>query len=94
MRRFMVIALVLIASAAGSQSVQAGPGPSNSAPLVRTGGFNARGELIPAVTRLHPVIGSAQRTSHFSHPVTGRAKYSSTMYNPVTGTFGTQKFKK
>jgi hypothetical protein len=61
---------------------------------VRTAAINTRGDVVPAVTKLHPVVGSLHRTSHFNHPITHKARYSATMYNPMLGSFGTQTFKR
>lgn len=99
-----VVALALMAGAGSSQTARAADGntfagvtmfPPAPGPTVRTATINPRtGTPTSAVTRLQPVIGSVQRTSHFSNPFTHRAKYSGVTYNPVHGTFGTQKFKR
>lgn len=98
-----VVALALMAGAGSSQTARAAESsfagvtmfPPAPGPTVRTATINPRtGTPTSAVTRLQPVIGSVQRTSHFSNPFTHRAKYSGVTYNPVHGTFGTQKFKR
>ena len=98
-----VVALALMAGAGSSQTARAAESsfagvtmfPPAPGPTVRTATINPRtGAPTSAVTRLQPVIGSVQRTSHFSNPFTHRAKYSGVTYNPVLGTFGTQKFKR
>ena len=98
-----VVALALMAGAGSSQTARAAESsfagvtmfPPAPGPTVRTATSNPRtGTPTSAVTRLQPVIGSVQRTSHFSNPFTHRAKYSGVTYNPVHGTFGTQKFRR
>ena len=98
-----VVALALMAGAGSSQTARAAESsfagvtmfPPAPGPTVRTATINPRtGTPTSAVTRLQPVIGSVQRTSHFSNPFTHRAKYSGVTYNPVHGTFGTQKFRR
>ncbi len=98
-----VVALALMAGAGSSQTARAAESsfagvtmfPPAPGPTVRTATINPRtGTPTSAVTRLQPVIGSVQRTSHFSNPFTHKAKYSGVTYNPVLGTFGTQKFKR
>ena len=98
-----VVALALMAGAGSSQTARAAESsfagvtmfPPAPGPTVRTATINPRtGTPTSAVTRLQPVIGSVQRTSHFSNPFTHRAKYSGVTYNPVLGTFGTQKFRR
>lgn len=95
MRRFAVVALVLIASAVGSQTARASDvlGVPHT-PQIRPIISSPRGDVVPAVTRLHPVIGSVQRTGHFTNPITHKTKYSALMYNPLSGTFGTQKYRR
>ena len=88
------IALVALV-VAGSQTAHAGSPGAHHGPTVRTATINPlSGAPVSVVTRLQPVVGSVQRTSHFSNPFTHRAKYSGVTYNPVHGTFGTQKFKR
>lgn len=74
------------------------PSAGSSAPrgtLARTATIDSRsGAAIPAVTTLHPVVGSVQRKSHFTNPFTHKAKYTNTVYNPVLGQFGTNKFRR
>ncbi len=98
-----VVALALMAGAGSSQTARAAESsfagvtmfPPAPGPTVRTATINPRtGAPTSAITRLQPVIGSVQRTSHFSNPFTHKAKYSGVTYNPVLGTFGTQKFKR
>ena len=98
-----VVALALMAGAGSSQPARAAESsfagvtmfPPAPGPPVRTATINSlSGQPISVVTRLQPVVGSVQRTSHFSNPFTHRAKYSGVTYNPVHGTFGTQKFKR
>jgi hypothetical protein len=95
MRNFGVaVVLVLLAGAADPQTLQAGDLLANHGSYIRTATVNTRGDVVPAVTRLHPVIGSVQRTGHFTNPFTHKAKYSGVTYNPLQGTFGTQTFKR
>jgi hypothetical protein len=94
MRRFAVVALVLMASAS-SQTARASdvlgvPHTPNLRPVIAS----PRGEVVPQVTRLHPVIGSVHRVGHFTNPFTHKAKYSSLSYNPLLGSFSTQTFKR
>ena len=90
MRKLLVALLVLAVSGAGSQTVRAGDSFGSRGPFVRTANINTRGDLVPTVTRLQPVIGSVQRTDHFPHPFTHRTKYTGVAYNPMLGRFGTQ----
>ncbi len=99
-----VVALALMAGAGSSQPARAADGntfagvtmfPPAPGPTVRTATINSlSGQPISVVTRLQPVVGSVQRTSHFSNPFTHKAKFSGVTYNPVLGTFGTQKFRR
>jgi len=92
MKKRIVVSAVLVLLVT-APTVQAG-GKLAGVPTVRTAVIDPRSGLaIPAVTKLHPVIGSVQRTSHITNPFTHKAKYSSVNYNPILGTFGTQKFK-
>ncbi len=82
------VAVALVIVVASSQTAHAG-----SSPIVRTATIDPRsGTPIPVVTRLQPVVGTVQRTSHFSNPITHKARFRSVNYNPVLGTFDTQKF--
>ena len=84
-----VMALAVVLFAAGAQTARAG------SPYVRTATIDPRsGQPVSVVTRLQPVVGSVQRTSHFTNPFTHKAKYTNSVYNPVFGTFSTQKFKR
>lgn len=49
---------------------------------------------IPVCAKLQPVVGSVQRTGHFTHPINHTAKYSYATYNPVSGQFGTGVFRR
>lgn len=93
MRKFLAVALVVFASAAGSQTAHAGELLANRLPGLRAVAISPR-EPGPAVTRLHPVVGSVQRTGHFTNPITHKAKHSVLMYNPTAGTFGTHTFRR
>ena len=66
--------------------------PVMQTPTVRTPLLESRSG--PTVARLHPVIGSTQRTGHFTNPFTHRTGYSETVYNPVFGNFGTLRFRR
>lgn len=92
----VVLALVAVPVVqAGDSGVFAGGISGNRPPTARTVVIDPRsGIAVPAVTRLHPVVGSVQRTSHFANPFTHKAKYSSVNYNPVLGSFSTQKFRR
>jgi hypothetical protein len=95
MRKFTgAVVMVVLASAAAAPRARAGDLFANHGPFVRTAALNTRGDVVPAVTRLHPVVGSLQRTSHFTNPFTHKARYTGTVYNPLLGTFGTQKFRR
>ena len=95
MQKLVAMAVLVILVAAGSQTARAGSPGAHRGPTVRTATINPlSGTPVSVVTRLQPVVGSVQRTSHFSNPLTHKAKYTSTTYNPVLGTFGTQKFKR
>ena len=74
-----MVALALMAGAGSSQTARAAESsfagvtmfPPAPGPTVRTATINPRtGTPTSAVTRLQPVIGSVQRTSHFSNPFT------------------------
>src|SRR5262245_65488068 len=72
-----------------------GAAPVTRGPTVRQATRDPySGTAVPAVTRLHPVIGSVQRTSLFTNPLTHKARYTGLVYNPLLGSFGTQKFKR
>ena len=90
----LAVAAVLFVGPLGGQRVQAGDGLGHKGPFVRTATVNTRGDVVPAVTRLHPVIGSVQRTGHFTNPFTHKSKYTGVVYNPLNGSFGTQKFRR
>jgi hypothetical protein len=94
MRTFTIAVVVLLAGVVGAPAARAGDPFANHGPFVRTAAINTRGEVVPTVTRLHPVIGSLQRTGHFTNPFTHKARYTGTVYNPMLGTFGTQKFRR
>lgn len=49
---------------------------------------------LPVCAKLQPIVGSVQRTSHFTNPITHKAKYSYGTYNPVAGQFGTGTFRR
>jgi hypothetical protein len=69
--------------------------PPPRGPVMRTPIFDSRsGTVIPTVTRLHPVVGSGQRSGHFAGPFAQRAGYSETVYNPLLGQFGTLRFRR
>ena len=92
MRKLVALVALVVA---GSQMAYAGSPGAHRGPTVRTATINPlSGTPVSAVTRLQPVVGSVQRTSHFSNPFTHKAKYSGVTYNPVHGTFGTQKFRR
>jgi hypothetical protein len=93
MRRFVVaaVAVVALTLAAGRASAQHPRDPM----LAKTAFFDSRtGNVIPTVTRLHPVIGSLNRTSHLNNPLTHRARYTGVLYNPILGSFGTKSFRR
>jgi hypothetical protein len=98
-----VLALVAAPTVRAADMNWFGPSPlsvlngssSGGGPTVRSATIDPRsGTVVPAVTRLHPVIGSLQRTGHFTNPFTHKTKYTGTVYNPALGTFGTQKFRR
>src|SRR5437762_495396 len=79
---------------AGPVAVEAVSGGATRSLVARTAVVDAHaGTAVPAVTKLHPVVGSVHR-GHFTHPITGASNYKSTVYNPVLGTFGTYKFRR
>ena len=53
-----------------------------------------RATPVPVCAKLQPVVGSVQRTSHFTNPFTHKAKYSYGTYNPVSGQFGANTFRR
>ena len=88
-RIFVAAAVALLLSTSAQAADNWTQGLPTQSPLV-----NLRGDTsVPPVTRLHPVVGSIQRTSHFTNPFTHKAKYSSVMYNPVLGSFSKHKFR-
>ena len=92
MRKLIALVALVVA---GSQTASAGSPWAHGGPTVRTATINPlSGTPVAVTTRLQPVVGSVQRTSHFSNPFTHKAKYTGTTYNPVLGTFGTQKFRR
>jgi|GEM_PF-3460845 len=92
MRKFVVALVVLMAFAVGTADAQNIHG---NVLTTKTATIDSRtGAVVPAVTRLHPVIGSVQRRGHFVNPFTHKARYSVTMYNPLLGSFGTQKVRR
>jgi len=86
-RIFVAAALALLLSTSATRADNWTQGLPKQSPLVNLQGTS------PQVTRLHPVVGSIQRTSHFTNPFTHKAKYSSVMYNPVLGSFAKHKFR-
>jgi hypothetical protein len=105
MRKLLAAVVVALAAAPTVLAGDLNPGPSPLSVLerspsgggstVRTATIDSRsGTVVPAATRLHPVIGSLHRTGHFTNPFTHKTKYTATVYNPALGTFGTQKFRR
>jgi hypothetical protein len=94
MKTWMTVAFVLLATAAISRPVRANDGFGKSGPLVKTAAVNSRGNVVASAARLQPVIGSIQRTSHFTNPFTHKAKYTGTVYNPLAGTFSAKTYRR
>jgi hypothetical protein len=92
MRRLLAAAVVVMAVAAEQADAKDPRGEG----LFGRGVIIDRnnGSVIPATTRLHPVIGSTQVTSHFNLPFTHKARYSTMMYNPLLGSFSSRSFKR
>jgi hypothetical protein len=105
MRNIVAAVALALATAPTARAADLNWGPSplsaldrsttGAGPTIRTATIDSRsGTVIPTTTRLHPVIGSLQRTGHFTNPFTNKTKYTGTVYNPALGTFGTQKFRR
>jgi hypothetical protein len=91
MKRIFVAVVLMLLLVSSANRAEAG----NRKLFARSAVINSRtGMPIPVTTRLQPVIGSVQRTSHFANPFTHKARYTSTVYNPVLGTFGNYKFRR
>lgn len=91
--KYVLIAAVLLVLGAGAAS--AGEGRSARGLFARTATVAPRSASpIPVVAKLQPVVGSVQRTGHFTNPFTHKAKYANTVYNPVSGQFGTSVFRR
>ena len=91
MRRLLVAAVVMLAFTAN----QASAWPPQDPMIAKTAVFDNRsGAVVPTVTRLHPVIGSMNRTSHLNNPLTHKARYTGVLFNPLLGTFGTKTFRR
>jgi len=72
-----------------------GNNPFNRGLTTRTAVLDSRsGLVVPTVTRLHPVIGSVQRTNWFTNPLTQKDRYTGTVYNPQLGQFSTYRFRR
>jgi hypothetical protein len=91
MRKLLIAAVVMMTFAVGQADAKDPRGD----------GLLARGvvidrdssAVIPAVTRLHPVIGSTQIASHFNLPFTHKARDTTAMYNPLLGSLSSRTFK-
>ncbi|MBP3958616.1 hypothetical protein J8F10_25495 [Gemmata sp. G18] len=96
MRNTLIAALVTLvfagtASAGGLSPSKVGTRGTTTRTAVvdpRGGGF------VPAAAKLQPVIGSVQRTGHFTNPFTHKSKYTGTVYNPLSGQFSKQTFRR
>lgn len=93
MKMLAIAAAALLLVSIGTDRAQAFGKRDRTAPYVRTSAIGNQGTPVPVVTRLHPVIGSVQRTGHFANPITGRTKYTGLMYNPYQGNFSTLKYR-
>ncbi|VTS03204.1 unnamed protein product [Gemmata massiliana] len=89
----MLVTLVFVGTAsAGGWSPLKGNARGTTA---RTAVVDPRsGGVVSANARLQPVIGSVQRTGHFTNPLTHKSKYTGTVYNPLSGQFSKQTFRR
>jgi hypothetical protein len=92
--RIVIVAVVLIASAVWAPAARAANLLKRESPYVRTATHDLRGNVVPGVARVQPVIGSVQRTGHFTNPFTHKTRYTGTVFNPLNGTFGKQTYKR
>ncbi|AMV22768.1 hypothetical protein VT84_00050 [Gemmata sp. SH-PL17] len=96
MRRALIATLVMLVfvgtANAGGWSPLKG---STRGTTARTGFVDPRsGGVVSANATLQPVIGSVQRTGHFTNPFTHKSKYTGTVYNPLSGQFSKQAFRR
>ncbi|MFM8274432.1 MAG: hypothetical protein ACKODX_19170 [Gemmata sp.] len=100
MKGVLTAAVLLVAAGTASADSFAGVTLSPAAPpphklSARTVSVDSRtGAALPVVTRVHPVVGSVERKSHFANPLTHKARHTDAVYNPVLGQFGTRHFRR
>jgi hypothetical protein len=100
MKGILTAAVLLVAGGTASADSFAGvtlspPAPAPHKLSARTASVDSRtGAAVPVVTRLHPVVGSVERKSHFANPITHKARYTDAVYNPVLGQFSTRHFRR
>lgn len=92
MRRILAAAVVMVTFAVGQADAKEPRGDGVFGKGVVIDRNN--GSVIPTTTRLHPVIGSTQVTSHFNLPFSHKARYTTMMYNPLLGSFSSRTLKR
>ncbi|HEY1187266.1 MAG TPA: hypothetical protein VGE74_06390 [Gemmata sp.] len=92
MTRILIVAVLLLAAGEAHAGGWLRPKNRTTAPTATIAPRSAT--PIPVVAKLQPVVGSVQRTGHFTNPLTHKAKFSNTVYNPISGQFGTNVFRR
>lgn len=96
--RTLIFGLIVLAACGGraeARWVKFPPGydPASGRVIATPAHSFITGQPVPP-PKFMPIVGSAERTSHFRHPITGTARYRGAALDPTTGrTFG-YKFRR
>jgi hypothetical protein len=93
MRSVLIAAAAVVALASASGRAGAHP-PPFAGPTLQTATIDRHtGTVVPATTRLQPVIGTVKPVPGHFHLFGHKSQYSALMFNPLHGTFATHVFK-
>jgi hypothetical protein len=91
MRNVLIAAVAVMVLAAGRAGAQP---PTFAGPTLQTATFDRHtGTVVPATTRLQPVIGTVKPVPGRFHLFGHKSQYSAMMFNPLHGTFATHIFQ-